>query len=287
MLMNMEYNEQTSSRELLNIAKQLYDQYRIIEEDNANELEVAWDDVSGAILDPKEVRRARTGEIRVVTEMGLYEKVPIKQCHERTGNAPISVRCIDINKGDQEKPNYRSRLVAREIITCKRDDCFAATPPLEALQVILSMAATANRGEIVMANDVARAFFYARAKREVYVQLPKEDLKIGEEQLCGRLKYSMYGTRDAAQDWHEEYSDQLISIGFQQGRASPCTFYHVARGIGTYVHGGDYVSVGKLKGFQWMQSRLEKAYAIKTQILGPENDRLKQQHNTQHNSHME
>ena len=65
--------------------------------------------------------------------MQLYEKVPIKTCFEETGKAPITVRWIDINKGDQENPNYRSRLVAREINTYKRDDLFAATPPLEAL----------------------------------------------------------------------------------------------------------------------------------------------------------
>ena len=71
--------------------------------------------------------------------MDLYEKVPVSQCYERTGKAPISIRWIDINKGDAEKPNYRSRLVAREINTHKRDDLFAATPPLEALKIILSM----------------------------------------------------------------------------------------------------------------------------------------------------
>ena len=276
MLMSMEYDDRVSSRELMNIAKQLHTQYRTFEENNEDELEVAWDDASGATLDPKEVRKARAEEIRFVTEMGLYEKVQIKQCHERTGKATISVRWVDINKGDQEKPDYRSRLVAREVNTHKRDDLFAATPPLEALQVILSMAATANRGEMVMVNDVGRAFVDARAQREVYVQLPNEDLKIGEWHLCGRLKYSMYGTRDAAQNWHEEYSNQLISIWFKQGRASPCTFYYVERGIRTYVHGDDYVSIGKIKELKWMQGKLESAYAIQIQILGPGKDNLQQ-----------
>ena len=97
--------------------------------------------------------------------MNLYTKVPIQQCYERTGKAPISTRWIDINKGDQENPNYRSRLVAREINTYKRDDLFAATPPLEALKLIMSMTATANHGEIIMVNDISRAFFHAKAKR--------------------------------------------------------------------------------------------------------------------------
>ena len=63
--------------------------------------------------------------------------------------------------------------MAREINTYKRDDLFVATPPLEALEIIISMATTSNRGEIVMINDISRAFFHAKAEREVYAQLPK------------------------------------------------------------------------------------------------------------------
>ena len=54
-----------------------------------------------------------------------------------------------------------------------------------------------------MINDISRAFFHALAKRRVYVQLPEEDRGDGEEELCGRLNYSMYGTRDAAQNWFD------------------------------------------------------------------------------------
>ena len=57
-----------------------------------------------------------------------------------------------------------------------------------------------------MINDISRAFFHATAKREVYVQLPSEDIGPSDQPLCGKLNYSMYGTRDAAQNWHEEYT---------------------------------------------------------------------------------
>ena len=79
---------------------------------------------------------------------------------------------------------------------------------------------------------------------------------------------SMYGTRDAALNWYDEYSSQLISIGFVQGVATPCVFYHKEKGIRTFVHGDDYVSTGKLSSLKWMQDSLEKKYKIKTQELG-------------------
>ena len=54
----------------------------------------------------------------------------------------ISVRWVDVNKGDALDTNYRSRLVGREF-NIERDDALcASTPPLEALRLIVSYAAT-------------------------------------------------------------------------------------------------------------------------------------------------
>ena len=44
-------------------------------------------------------------------------------------------------KGDDAKPDHRSRLVGREIKTDNRLDLFAATPPLETLKVLISKCA--------------------------------------------------------------------------------------------------------------------------------------------------
>ena len=201
--------------------------------------------------------------------MGLYTKVPTQECYNKTGKAPITVRWIDINKGDSINPNYRSRLVAREINSHKKDDLFAGTPPLEALKSIISMTASGNKGGVIMANDVSRAFFQAKACREVYVQLTDEDRLLGEEGKCSRLNYFMYGTRDAAQNWAKEYANMLVDIGFTQGQASPCVIYHRERNIRTFVHGDDYVSTAMPKQLEWLKIQLEGSYQIKTQWLGP------------------
>ena len=78
----------------------------------------------------------REEDIQYVRTMGLYEKVPIAECCNTSGRAPITTRWIEINKGDNVNANYRSRLVARGINTYKRDGFFAATPLLEALEFI-------------------------------------------------------------------------------------------------------------------------------------------------------
>ena len=73
---------------------------------------IAVDDVSGAWLRPEIVAQARKEGIKYFREMGVYEKVNIDACCSQTGKAPIAVRWVDINKGDDLHPNYRSRLVA-------------------------------------------------------------------------------------------------------------------------------------------------------------------------------
>ena len=181
----------------------------------------------------------------------------------------MRVRWIDVNKGDSKEPNYGSRLVAKEMDAYKRDDLFAATPPLEAIKMVLSMVSTNNLGEIVMVNDVSRAFIHAKVKRDVYVALPEEDRAPGEEGKCANLEYSLYGTRVAAINWHDEYSQQSVSNGFIQGASSLRAFYHPQRRIWTIVHGGDYVSVAQESDLQWLEQRLKDKYQIKTNWLGP------------------
>ncbi len=43
--------------------------------------------------------------------------------------------------------------------------------------------------------DAVRAYFHARARRSVFVNLPREDQ---QEDMCGKLKKAMYGTRGRA-----------------------------------------------------------------------------------------
>ena len=93
----------------------------------------------------------------------------------------ISTRWLDVNKGDAKNPDHRARLVAREINTHKRDDLFAATPPLESLRAIISSCASNQSATdpkdryVLMSNNIKRAYLYAPAVRPVYVAIPEED----------------------------------------------------------------------------------------------------------------
>ena len=239
-------------------------------EEDEEKLMAAWDDVTGEELDPEEVEKARAEEVQFYKSRKVYTKVPKSQCWKRTGKAPIPVRWIDHNKGDKTRPNYRSRLVAKDIKKDARPDLYAATPPLEALKTILALAAKGKKGTGIMVNDVKRAYFYAPATREIYVELCEEDREPGDEEMCGILNYSMYGTRDAAQNWQIEFTSTLLQMGFNQGKSSPCVFHHRQRNLRTFVHGDDYVTAGDKRDLRWMEDELGKRYEIKTTVIGGE-----------------
>ena len=150
------------------------------------------------ILCPLLTLRAREEEMTQFRKHEVYEKVREEVCWAVTGKAPIGSRWIDINKGDESNPDYRSRLVAQQIKHHSKDkNRFAATPPLEAQKLVFSMAVTEGvgfkRGErehgLKLAFiDVKRAYFYAKAKEDIFIRLPEEDATPG---MCGRFLKSM------------------------------------------------------------------------------------------------
>ena len=234
--------------------------------ESLHEDEYAEDDQSGGELVPELVRAARKSEIDYFRSMGVYDKVPEKECWDFTGCAPISVRWVDINKGDSLCPNYRSRLVAREFNTSDRPEWYAATPPSETLRIILSKLASDRKCKLMYA-DVSRAYFYAPAVRPVYVQLAAEDRSPGDEGLVGRLKMSMYGTRDAAANWAAEYGATLIAAGYVQGVSSPCVFHNAESNTTIMVHGDDFVGVGRPEELGRIRAALEDKYKLKVETL--------------------
>ena len=70
--------------------------------------DVAWDDVSEAMLDPRKVQEVRTEEIGYAEKKGVWKNIS-RQEAKRRGINIIKVRWIGINKGDAEKEKYRSR----------------------------------------------------------------------------------------------------------------------------------------------------------------------------------
>ena len=238
----------------------------------------AWDDISGAPLDPQKVVEARKLEIEYATKKPVWHKIS-RQKAKAMGWKIIKSRWIDINKGDDSNPLYRSRLVGKEFNNGEIEGLFAATPPLEALRLILSWAATDSGSKsqdrkCIMVADVSRAFFEAPARRDICVELPAEALAGHDkmEDVVGKLIASLYGTRDASANWQEEVAKCMKEWGFITGRYNPCMFQHPTRKILCLVHGDDFVSTGSADDLAWLKAKLQKRFEVKTQVVGDRAD---------------
>ena len=72
--------------------------------------------MSGESIPVELVREARKEEVEFMGKRNLWEKKPVKECWDKTGESPITVRWVDIWKAGETLGEWfaRSRLVARD-----------------------------------------------------------------------------------------------------------------------------------------------------------------------------
>merc|ERR1712051_924289 len=123
-------------------------------------------------LDPKEVKKARGVEMGDVAKHGVYKYAPISECRAKTGAEPVGTKWLDMNKGDDKNPVYRSRWVAQQYRRAWVEAIFSATPNIETVRLLLADAASRCKevgpltGDVmVMVIDIKRAYFYAKAQK--------------------------------------------------------------------------------------------------------------------------
>ena len=143
------------------------------------------------------MKAARAKELEFFSSKGVWMKVPRQRSFSRTGKPPISVRWVDVKKGDGDDPKYWSSLVARQFKATdfSGKSYFAPAPPLGSLRAVTSMALTTTGGHRLICDpkssqriqisfvDVKRAYFNAKVGREAslcVVDLPPEEPDAGK-----------------------------------------------------------------------------------------------------------
>ena len=245
-------------------------------EDSKHERTAFYDELTGRILKYEKVIAARMDEIKALNDMGVWEVVPLSECSRRTQKKPIRGRWVDVNKGDDDVEVYRSRYVAMELKSqhggAGREGLFAAMPPLEGMRLSLSHVASRQGHETqykLMFIDISKAYLHAEVlSDDIYVELPREMML---PNMCGRLRRALYGTRQAARAWEEEYTRTLMEVGFKRGRCNPCMFYHRERDVRVLVHGDDFTVAGSERELHFIAEVFRSKYKTKVRgIIGPD-----------------
>ena len=95
----------------------------------------------------------------------------------------------------------------------------------------------------------------------MFVELPPEDYQPDDEHMCGLLRYSLYGTRDA-------------SLKLTRGSACPCVWRGHIKGedIISTVHGDDITNGGERSAVESFIRMISKKYEINKRVIGEDSD---------------
>ncbi len=59
---------------------------------------ITYDASSGEALDEERVKKVRASEMETFKNHGVYTKAPVEECWRVTGEKPIGVKRVDVNK---------------------------------------------------------------------------------------------------------------------------------------------------------------------------------------------
>ena len=180
------------------------------------------DAITGARLDPSVVANA---EMRfLVDQLGACKYDSVDNCLKTTGKRPIPVKWVDVNRGDAQSLEVRSRLAVAE--TRQRTALSEATRRRSRQRLLVSFVMSPHdkdeKSRVLMFIDITRAHPLCTMRRQAWVQLLAEDPRSTEEGVCGMLLRCIYGMRDASMNFEQLTRQVMDKLGFTCGWWAPC-----------------------------------------------------------------
>ena len=215
---------------------------------NPEYYEVVYDAITGARLDPSIVAKARNVEMTfLIDQLKANKYNTVDNCLKTSAKRPIPVKWVEVNKGDRQRPKVRPRLTVAEtkhgstVTEADNAQTFSATPPYEALRLLVSFVMSPRNHEevshVLMFVDNTRANPQCSMRRQVRVQLPQEN---HQEGVCGLILRSIYGLRDAGMNLEQLTRQFMDKLGFTCGLSSPCVYLHREQNMQAYMYGDNF-----------------------------------------------
>ncbi len=178
-----------------------------------------YDARTGEELDLELVRLGRLKELEQTQRRNVYKKIAPGEALGRR----VKSKWVDEIRGKQGVEEARSRLAAMEFNTFGREDLSASTPPIVAMRLVVSLAASNGPRRQLAIYDVSVVFFHAEID-ELITVIPPRGTSIG----WWLLLRVMCGAKQAAQLWQEFLAKTFMQYGWQRSAVAfdaPCTIH--------------------------------------------------------------
>ena len=186
------------------------------------------DDVRGGVLETERGKQTRREEGQWCRDMDVWEPVLRKDMDAERAKA-VSLRSVETDKGDADRPHSSSRLVVREIRKAIRLTVRKRRRASELLRCTTSTMHTS------VEYQCDECLWNSQTRKKRHARENGPDLE-----YVGVLKKCTYGTVDANERWKARWQI-LKEHGFVQVLSNLALFVQVERDVRLPVYGDDFM----------------------------------------------
>jgi hypothetical protein len=140
---------------------------------------------------------------------------------------------------DSEPKVYKARLCVKGFRQIEGIDFHETYSPVAAFNSLRLFIDLMAKLDYEMDNiDVKTAFLYATLNEEVYIKIPDgypNATSLRNQGKVLRLKKSLYGLKQASNEWNKELDNAICSFGFNPLRTEPCIYVGKFQGVTCYI----------------------------------------------------
>nr|GEW46048.1 retrotransposon protein, putative, Ty1-copia subclass [Tanacetum cinerariifolium] len=177
-----------------------------------------------ALLDPESEKllNAMNVEMQSMKDNKVWVLVELPSNGKTIGSKWLFKKKTDM---DGVVHTYKARLMAKgytKTLEIDYEETFSSVVDIRAIKILIAMATYYDYE--IWQMDVKTAFLNGYLNEEVYMEQPKGFVNPKDPNWVCKLKYSIYGIKQALRQWNKQFDDAIKKFGFTQNRDEPCVY---------------------------------------------------------------
>ena len=169
---------------------------------------------------------AMKDEMKSMDQNKVWDLVELPKGYKKVGS-----KWVFKTKRDSKSniKRFKARLVAKGFTQKEGIDyqeTFSPVSKKNSLRIILAL--VTHYGLELHQMDVKITFLNGILEEDVYMDQPESFSIKGKEHLACKLKKSIYGLKQASQQWYLKFNNTITSFGFKENTVDQCIYLKVS-----------------------------------------------------------